>query len=125
MITQEYAKNPEAEVNIKCFRCRREFPVSEMLKEEPLPPPRETVVEGLLVCPSCGARKHTYYMTEALRYKQTVLAELLATWTASHDPRDWSKYRIAQKQYQQTFDNTQKRYAAIVKKEASGGRPKK
>lgn len=124
MTTPETIKNPQAQVKIKCSHCRREYPIDTMLQERPLPPPRETVVEGLIVCPECGTEKHSYYMTEALRFKQVELVKLLNAWNSSHDLKDWSKYQSAQRQYQKTFDTTQQRYAAIVEKEASSGRPK-
>lgn len=117
--TQEYAKQPDARVKMRCSNCHKIHYVDSMLQEEPLFSPHETTVEGLLVCPSCGFRQHCYYLTESLRFRQQRLAELLNTWHMTKKSKDWTAYRKYQSSYQEAFDKTQAKYAEIVKREGS------
>lgn len=115
--TEEFAKNPEPEVWIKCTVCQKDYKFADILKEEPLPPPRETTVEGYLLCPSCLDRKHCYYLTEQLRYMQVELKKSLDKWHATKSSHVWREYARKQKSFQTSFDNVQARFAKTLKKE--------
>lgn len=117
--TQEYARNPNPEIRISCTECKKDYPLGDVLKEEALPFPRNTVVEGYLVCPSCGARRHSYYLTELLRFKQVELKRAIEKWHTTKTTSAWSRYHYLQKQFQENFDAAQKRYAAVFEKEES------
>lgn len=118
--TQEIAKNLEAEVHINCTVCQKTYRLSECLKEEPMPAPYETVLEGFLVCPSCGDRKHSYYLSEHIRFQQAKLARAVQRWHETRNPRDWTTYKNMYKTFQEVFENSQKKYQKIFGKETSG-----
>lgn len=84
-----------------------------------MPPPHETVIEGFLVCPQCGDRKHSYYMSEILRWKQSELKKALERFNLTRNPTDWRIYTVKQKRFQAVFDTAQEKYTALFKKETA------
>lgn len=117
--TAEIAKNLEAEVRILCTACNKEFKLQECLKEEPMPPPYETVLEGYILCPSCGDRKHSYYLSELVRFRQARLNKALLRWHETQDKKDWRAYKTLYDQFRRSFDSAQKRYKEIFGKETT------
>lgn len=118
--TTEVAKNFEYEVSIHCTVCNKVYKLSECLKEEPMPAPHETVTEGFLLCPGCGDRKHSYYLSERVRYQQTRLSVALKRYHETQDKRDWRTYKKLHDSFQILFDSCQKHYGAVFEKETVG-----
>lgn len=112
--TEEVIRNPDAVVEVKCFRCRREAPLEKYVQEEQLPAPYETVAQTFLLCPHCGARKHSYYSTSTLRHYQAELTVALNKYKTSRKSEDWTVYRKAQKVYQGEYDRVQKKYLKLL-----------
>lgn len=108
MITEEWAKNPKAEVLIECQNCHQKHHIEEILKEEPFPVPyKPKTTEVFWLCPDCGFRKHSFYMTPELRLRQQQLHLSLSKFNKSHESMDWEGYRKARASYQQAFDHEQ------------------
>lgn len=114
-------RNPDASLQVNCARCKRQFALDEMLQEESLFAPYELTVEGFMLCPRCGHRRHIYYLTEELRFRQVQLKALSEQWHESKDMQFYRQFMTAQTVYKAMFDREQKRYAEIVEKAASRG----
>jgi hypothetical protein len=117
--TQEFAKNANAVVTVQCSGCKTEYQIAEMLKEEPLPHPHVTVVEGFLECPKCKARVHSYYMTETLRHDQVQLKKAILEWQRTKATPAWREYERRQKVFQANYDRVQARYKELLQEESS------
>ena len=115
--TQEFAKNANAVVTVECSGCRTKYQIAEMLKEESLPKPHETVVEGFLECPKCKARVHSYYMTEALRFDQVQLKKAILEWQRTKATPAWREYERRQKVFKNNYDRVQARFKELLEKE--------
>lgn len=107
--TQEFAKNPDIPVLVKCTICQKEYDLSTVLHEEKMPTPNELIVEGYLLCPSCGDRKHAYYLTEQLRFLQVELKKALDRYHLTKSTIAWREYARKQKSFQDSYDAAQKR----------------
>lgn len=124
MITQEVAKNLEPRTKVKCSNCRKEFPLAaESLVEEQLPYPHNTVVEGFLVCPLCGLKKHSYYMPERVRFDLAKLKKALAEYHQVRTLEAFNRYRILHESYKHNFDRAQKKYKEMFAPEEKDGEP--
>lgn len=111
MITQEVAKNLTPRTQVKCSSCLKEFSFSaETIVEEPLPYPYNTAVEGFLVCPHCGLKRHSYYMPERVRFDMHKLQQSLLQFHTTKSLKDFNRYRILHESYKKNFDNAQKKY---------------
>ncbi len=117
--TEEFARNPNPEIRIVCTDCKKEYPLEGVLHERAMPAPYQTVTEGYLKCPNCGTEKHSYYMSELLRFKQKKLKLALETWNNTKKSRAWREYALLQKQFQTSFDAAQKKYTEMFQKETS------
>lgn len=116
MITEEWAKNPKAEVKVRCDSCKKQFPIEEMLKEEAVPVHyHPDATEAFWLCPSCGFRKHSFYLTNELRAYQERLRAGLAIYNRTHSSTDFEKHRKTQRGYQVAFDNVQLMMAQKLK----------
>lgn len=124
METLEYAKNPNPSTKVKCVKCDKEFDLTDCLVEEPCPPPHTHVVEGLIVCPGCGLRKHSYWMPEHLRFDQSRLKKAVMDWQATRTSKAFAEYKRRLRVFQNNFDTSQKKYAAIFGKEDKDGEQK-
>lgn len=117
VLTQEFARNPQPEVRIACGKCRRDFLLEEMLQERGgFSQPYQTVTEGYLKCPRCGTEKHSYYMTEDLRFRQTRLKKALDMWHETKAVTAWREYAKQQKHFHSLFDDAQKKYRKLFGK---------
>lgn len=119
--TKEYAKNPNPPMEVECSKCKYTAPLKDMMREEQMPEPYQTTVEGFLLCPQCGQRSHCYYMTESLRFNQEMLAKALARWHREKSDAAWREYERRQRVFQNNFDTVQKRYKGLLEKEAEDG----
>lgn len=115
--TEEFARNPNPEVRIACTECRKEYALDEVLHERAMPAPHNTVTEGYLKCPHCGTERHSYYMTELLRFRQMELKKTLEEWHNTKLRRIWTRYTIQQKKFQEIFDRTQKKCREVFEKD--------
>jgi C4-type Zn-finger protein len=119
--TVEVAKNSTPEVLIKCPVCKKQYSITDSLKELPLKVDYGAIVEGVLVCPHCQNTKHVYYMTEHLRNEQRLLQEYAMEWQRTQSDQA-SKYLLTkQRAYQNEYDRVQKKY----QKEFGDGTAKK
>lgn len=118
MITQEIAKKPNARTRVKCTQCAKEYAFSaKSIIEEPLDYPHNTVVEGFLICPHCGLKTHSYYMTERNRFYLDKLKTSIEDWHKMKTNEAYSHYRIQYERYTHNFDSTQKKYKEMFKLE--------
>lgn len=122
MCAQEVARNLNPRSEIQCAKCRKKHPLIDLMHEEPLPYPHNTVVEGLLICPKCGLRTHSYYMTEFLRFEQERLKKALLDYhaekrTAVDINRAYRKYTRLQQTYQKQFVAVQEKYRKLLQAE--------
>lgn len=124
METQEFAKRPDPSTKVKCANCGKEFDLAECLIEEPCPPPNTHVVEGVIICPGCGLRKHTYWMPEHLRFDQARLKAAVMEYQNTRTARAFGEYKRRLQIFQNNFDVSQKKYAAIFGKEDDSGEAK-
>lgn len=116
MITEEWAKNPKAEIKVKCQFCNKQHEIKSFLREEVVPLfPFSGLIEAVWVCPTCEGRKHAYYLTSELKKKQKELKELLAVYNSDHSSASFDRYRQAQKAYQKLFDHVQALVAERLK----------
>lgn len=114
-ITEEWAKNPDAAIFVRCDQCQVAHALEEILKEETWPPPHENISEVLRVCPECGYRKHVYYISPKMREQQKELKAALERWNFTHISADFEAYRKAQNRYQKEFDKTQEFVSLLAK----------
>lgn len=122
MITQEVARNLEPRTSVKCSSCLKEFSFSaETIVEEPLPYPYNTVVEGFIVCPYCGLKRHSYYMPERLRFDMHKLKQTLLQYHTTKSTKDFNRYRILHESYKHNFDAAQKKFKEIFAVEETDG----
>lgn len=115
----EVAKNFDIEVSIHCTVCDKVYKLSECLKEEAMPVPYQTVTEVFLLCPNCGDRKHTHYLSEYVRFQQTKLTRALRRYHETQDLKDWRAYNVLHRQFKTAFDAVQKRYKALFGEETT------
>jgi hypothetical protein len=118
MQTQEFAKNPIIKANVRCGKCNKQFKIEDMLREEPLPYPNVTIVEGFLKCPNCQHRTHNYYLTEMLRQDQVRLKEALLRWQKERSSTAWTSYVKRKTVFQNNYDRVQERLRGQFEKEA-------
>lgn len=116
MDTKEAVK-PERTA-VKCTSCGKQHQINELVKEEPLPYPHNSVVEGFLLCPDCGFRTHSYYMPEQLRQEQERLNKALALYQADKSPKAFRQYDQHLKVYQNNFTTAQAKYRALMETES-------
>jgi len=109
----EFAKNPDAKVRVSCTQCKATYPFEVFLREVRMAAPYETVVEGILVCPDCGHRIHSYYMPENTRFLQSLLEKSIKKWSDSRSPADYQEYNKRQRSFQTSFDAAQRKFNAI------------
>lgn len=122
MNTKEVARNTNPDVTIKCTQCNKEYLLSDtVIKEEALPLPHNTTVEGFIVCPHCGYRSHTYFMSEVLRFDLDKVKKAIATWHEVKTNVAYSRYERLHKAYQRNFDNQQLKYKEIMARRESDG----
>lgn len=114
IITEEWARKPQAEVKIACEECKNTYTIRDFLREEQFPTPHENFFQVLWVCPSCGHRKHAYYESGALRLLQKELKIRLGVWNRSHESHDFYRYLNTQKHYQEEFDKIQIKAPALL-----------
>lgn len=115
MNTKETARNTNPDVTIKCVCCSKEYMLSSTtIKEEALPRPHNTTVEGFIICPHCGHKSHTYFMSEYLRFELEKLRQAIALWHETKTNAAYCRYQKLHKQYQRNFDKQQLKYKEIV-----------
>lgn len=115
MLTQEYAKQPEKEVRVRCPLCRGVYHLPQYIKEEPMRAPYETVVEGFLRCPTpgCTYRKHSYYMPEHVRFAQKQLSDAQDVWQEKRTNAAYREYLRRYNSFQKTYTAAQEKYEKI------------
>ena len=107
-VTEEWSKNPKAEVDIQCESCRNRYSIQEGLKEEGVEiPGRTAITEIFWLCPVCFHRKHSCYMSPELRVRQYSLKKTLVEYNKTHTSTDFGVYLKDQKAYQKVFDQEQ------------------
>lgn len=126
MCAQEIARNINPRTEIQCVKCKKKHQLIDLIHEEPLPYPHSTVVEGLLICPKCGLRTHSYYMSDMLRYQQEKLKKALLAYheekrTSLDINQAYRKYTRLQESYQKNFVREQEKYARIMHPEEHDG----
>jgi len=119
---QEIARNTNITPTVRCSQCKKESHLPDLLHEEPLPYPHNTVVEGFLLCPHCGLRTHSYYMPERLRFEQERLKQALEAYHAENRTgRDINKayrrYRKLLEGYHKKYDEAQEKYRNLMRLE--------
>lgn len=108
MITEEWAKNPKAEIQIQCQFCKSRHKIEDFLKHEALSVDGyPDLIDVFWFCSTCQGRKHAYYLTNSLLQKQVELKEMLAVYNKSHSSADFDRHRRAVRVYQTAFDNLQ------------------
>jgi uncharacterized protein with PIN domain len=122
--TLEFAKNPNPPTKVKCTQCNRSFELEECIKEIPCPPPHTTVVEGVIVCPNCGLTRHSYWMPEHLRFDQARLKNAVMEWQTKRTTKTFGEYKRRLAIFQNNFDVSQRKYAAIFGEKDKNGEAK-
>lgn len=113
--TKESARNPDPDVKIRCENCHKEYTFSEKsIIEVALPMPYPTVVEGLLLCPHCGKKNHTYYMSEQLRFQLVRLKKAIADWHNTKTSESFARYETLHTAYKNNFDRDQEKYKKVM-----------
>lgn len=112
-------KNP-----VVCEKCLALHPLKDYLKERSLPEPFLDAVEGILLCPSCGDVRHSYYMTEAVRNEQKKIQYAIRKLGENQTPENLAKIKVLRSQQKNFFDDCQQYYQLVLEKVAAqdGGR---
>lgn len=104
---------------VRCGVCKTESIFSDCIKEEYFPSPYEAVVEGIVICPHCGDRKHIYFMTSEIRVAQAYLAKAVSAWEKDKKYANYAEMTRARDSHIKIFDAEQAKYREIFEKVAA------
>lgn len=92
---------------IICARCQAEHDIRDLLQTEPV---RDGLREVVLLCPGCGLRTHSHFVTDQLTAERRVLQEKMDAYRQRPTEQRWQEYKTAQAVFQRHFDKVQRRW---------------
>lgn len=100
-----------SELTIVCVHCHTQVKLSGVTRRRTSD---ENLTEYGLLCPSCNAWTHSYWMTPELAKRRDRLEELQIIYKRKPTEGRWTTYVTAREAYNKEFELVQKRYGRRV-----------
>lgn len=115
-LPEEKIKNLDSRIKISCSQCKAEHTLDACLQQESVSSPYGLVIEALIVCPECGLRTHSYYLSEPTRQQRTLLYKAIAAYQQTRTKTALNQMVLMRKRYTYLFDKDQQRFGEIMAK---------
>lgn len=108
------SRNPK----VKCKQCDVETELYLCMKEEFMAAPYQKTVEGLIICPNCGLRTHSYYISEKSRAVREHFNLAVGLFQKRQTKVNFNRAKSMREKFQNAFDADQEKFKRIMEKAA-------
>jgi len=115
--SQPLAPESKQEFLLECVNCHQKNSLDKLASERAVPPFRDGLTEGILICPECGYVTHCYYLSKNLAFKRVEIFNEIKILSEQKTTENFKRVLELKEEYKILFDGEQRKYKEMLEKE--------